>query len=564
VISLALLDNQTHWKVVDSPASPWIIFSITSSQLQERNLANTALRGLQYLPKMDPISALGVSSIVRITELFFSIGERYISAPREVFSILVSLDSLHDTLNLLREKNWLWVDTICIDQDHSPERVKEVLQMQRIYREHSPEELLANREKSLVFVQDFRKSSSKMCNHLFSTLHERCVKEELQRQTRNAIDSSRLLLSTPSKRRRKLHLLESLHGVHLRDEIEAMMRARKKADILRNNLVSRILHGDYRLPMADYKETLGNVFIVLQSLVRTMKDMTSALSDAEVANTTGYSCSRERVFSLSIRLTVHRWQRTSTNPVEAAVLQIPCHSIIFDAGRGTVNVVTFDVKSLQPLRIEGYIESTYGPSEASLVEKSFLAMPSGESMIPPVWGNAREVGSISERAKIHLRRSIMYAFMHAWRALAAAQILVDFAVPVEHTIHQEDESSVSAKAEQELTPDLFLDELKDLDQPFTSPPTSKGSAQLARNGVSRVRLLLLKLRFQSPTRKRSRLFSRGFGRSGLQGLLFWAAPVTATSVNTETCSSQTCSSFIDAVQVERRQLLTVSPQSQTK
>jgi hypothetical protein len=154
--------------------------------------------------------------------------------------------------------------------------------------------------------------------------------------------------------------------------------------------------------------------------------------------------------------------------------------------------------------------------------------------------------------------------MHAWRALTAAQILLDLAAPVEHTITQGVESSIPIRAEKEPPLDVRLAKLKVLDQTFTIPLSSKGLAQLARNGLNRVRLCLLRLRFQSPTRRRSRLGSVGFERFGLQSLLLWAAPVTATSVNTETRSSKTYSSLIEVLQVEMRQLLTVSPQSQSK
>jgi hypothetical protein len=158
--------------------------------------------------------------------------------------------------------------------------------MQEMYIEHSSE-LLVNREKILASVQDFMESSWKMSNHLFSMLDERYVKEEPQRQTRSAINSRRFLVPPTSKRRRIALLLESLIRSHLRDEKERIIRERTMADILRNNLVSRTLLGECRLPMADYKDTLGNVF---QSLVRARKDMTSVLPNAEGAKITGYSC----------------------------------------------------------------------------------------------------------------------------------------------------------------------------------------------------------------------------------------------------------------------------------
>lgn len=237
---------------------------------------------LQFLPKMGLISNIGfASSIFRLIQQIGTVMERtrdlYI-LERLIFSVLIWLDSE----NLLRKYNSLWSNTICIDQDYF-----------LVYREHSSEELLANRETNLVSVQDFMMSSSKMYNQLFSMLDERCVKEELQRRTRSAIDSSRLLVSPTSIRRRRSLLLESTIRTHLGDKKAALVRGGMMADILRTHLVSSTLLGEYRLPMADYKDTSGNVF---QSLVQVMKDMTSVLSNAAGAKTTGYNCSRESFF----------------------------------------------------------------------------------------------------------------------------------------------------------------------------------------------------------------------------------------------------------------------------
>lgn len=236
---------------------------------------------------MDPISTIAFA--IYTFGLFQQIGsavERTCDlsiSKRRIFSILTWLEPG----NPLRREDSLWWDSslpFCIDQDYLPERREQVLQMEGSYREHSSEELLVNGENDLVSVQDFRKIRNKLFSML-KMLDERCVKEEPQSQTRSAINSSRFLVPLTSNRRSRSLLLESLIRSHLRDKKEAVIRARLMAGILRTNLGSRTLLWEYRLPMADHKDTSGNV---LQSLVRETVDMASVLSTAEAATTTEY------------------------------------------------------------------------------------------------------------------------------------------------------------------------------------------------------------------------------------------------------------------------------------